>query len=59
MLRNSDGMILLYDEETEGSPKYMREQALNQAAKTNAYTLYTITAFDLQSIAEDEQNRYD
>lgn len=52
-------MILLYDEETEGSPKYMREQALNQAAKTNAYTLYTITAFDLQSIAEDEQNRYD
>ncbi|SFL23446.1 Uncharacterized SPBc2 prophage-derived protein YoqJ [Paenibacillus sp. 1_12] len=59
LLRNSDGMILLYDEETEGSPKYMREQALNQAAKTNAYALYTITAFDLQSIAEDEQNRYD
>jgi uncharacterized phage-like protein YoqJ len=59
LLRNSDGMILVYDEDTEGSPKYIREQALTQAARTNAaYPIYSITAFDLQNVAEEEQNQY-
>jgi uncharacterized phage-like protein YoqJ len=59
LLRNSDGMILVYDEETDGSPKYIREQALAHAARSNAYPIYSITAYDLQSIAEEEQNRYE
>jgi uncharacterized phage-like protein YoqJ len=60
LLRNSDGMILVYDEENEGSPKYIREQALALAARTNAaYPIYSITAFDLQNVVEEEQNQYD
>ncbi|TVY10522.1 DUF1273 domain-containing protein [Paenibacillus cremeus] len=56
LLRNTDGMLLLYDEEKEGSPKYMKEAA-EQLAKSRAYPIHSITAFDLQSIAEEE--RYD
>jgi uncharacterized phage-like protein YoqJ len=53
LLRNSDGMILLYDEEQEGSPRFIKEQAARQAERTS-YRLITITAADLQNIAEDE-----
>ena len=57
MLRNSDGMILVYDEENEGSPKYMKAQA-EQLAVTKIYPLFQINGYDLQSIAEDEQQEY-
>jgi uncharacterized phage-like protein YoqJ len=53
LLRNSDGMILLYDEEQEGSPKFIKEQAL-RLAQSNNYRIVSITAADLQSIADDE-----
>jgi uncharacterized phage-like protein YoqJ len=53
LLRNTDGMILMYDEEKEGSPKFIREQAL-VLAQSQAYPIVTITAFDLQSIADEE-----
>lgn len=54
LLRNSDGMILLYDEEQEGSPKFIKEQA-SRLAQLQNYRIISITASDLQSIAEDEQ----
>lgn len=54
LLRNSDGIILLYDEEKEGSPKFIKEQALAQA-KTQDYRIFSITANDLQNIVEEEQ----
>ncbi|NOU97748.1 DUF1273 family protein [Paenibacillus sp. LMG 31456] len=54
LLRNSDGMILLYDEEQEGSPKFIKEQA-SRLAQLQNYRIINITAADLQSIAEDEQ----
>jgi uncharacterized phage-like protein YoqJ len=50
-------MILVYDEENEGSPKYIKAQA-EQLALTQNYPLYQINGYDLQSIAEDEQRDY-
>ena len=54
LLRNSDGILLVYDEETEGSPKFMKQQAM-QFANTQSYPIITINAFDLQNTADDEQ----
>ncbi|SDN19971.1 Uncharacterized SPBc2 prophage-derived protein YoqJ [Paenibacillus sp. yr247] len=54
LLRNSDGIILVYDEDTEGSPKFMKQQAV-QIAVNHAYPIIIINAYDLQNIAEDEQ----
>ncbi|MNY50828.1 hypothetical protein D3C86_1863690 [compost metagenome] len=57
LLRNSDGILLVYDEETEGSPKFMKLQAA-QIAANHTYPIMTINAFDLQNVAEDEQGDY-
>ncbi|MEX2461088.1 MAG: DUF1273 domain-containing protein [Paenibacillaceae bacterium] len=57
LLRNSDGLILIYDEENEGSPKYIKAQA-EQLAFTKSYTIYQINGYDLQSIVEDEHQEY-
>jgi uncharacterized phage-like protein YoqJ len=57
LLRNSDGMILIYDEENEGSPKYIKAEAEQQAITRN-YSIYSINALDLQSIADEEQHEY-
>ncbi|MNR66574.1 hypothetical protein D3C85_1901360 [compost metagenome] len=46
--------MLVYDEDTEGSPKFMKQQAV-QIAANHAYPIITINAYDLQNIAEDEQ----
>lgn len=53
-LRNSDGMLLVYDEENEGSPKFVKRLAEQFAEKTN-YEVFPITADDLQVVAEEEQ----
>jgi uncharacterized phage-like protein YoqJ len=55
LLRNSDGMILIYDEENEGSPKYIKALAEQQALTRN-YPICQINGYDLQSIAEEEQH---
>ncbi|TCZ80885.1 DUF1273 family protein [Paenibacillus albiflavus] len=54
LLRNTDGLILIYDEENPGSPRFMKELA-EQWGYTNDYMILTINAFDLQSIADEEQ----
>lgn len=53
-LRNSDGMLIVYDEENEGSPKFIK-QAADLHAEVSDYRVLTITADDLQVIAEEEQ----
>jgi uncharacterized phage-like protein YoqJ len=57
LLRNSDGILLVYDEETEGSPKFMKQQAV-RIAMTQTYPILSINALDLQNIAEDEQGEH-
>jgi uncharacterized phage-like protein YoqJ len=58
LLRNTDGMILVYDEENEGSPRFIKDQAQQQGL-TRSYPIYTINALDLQNIADDEQQIYE
>ncbi|WP_153730816.1 SLOG family protein [Sporosarcina obsidiansis] len=54
LLRNSDALLLVYDEENEGSPKFLKQMAA-QLAETTDYELLSVTADDLQLIAEDLQ----
>lgn len=53
-LRNSDGILLVYDEENPGSPKFIKKSAEKHAEKTD-YKVLTISADDLQAVIEDEQ----
>lgn len=54
LLRNTDGMVILYDEEKEGSPKFMKELAARQAL-ARPYPIVSITEYDLQGIVEEER----
>lgn len=53
-LKNSDGVLIIYDDENEGSPKYMIKLAEQYAEKHN-YEILLINAYDLQVVAEEEQ----
>lgn len=57
LLRNTDGILLVYDEENAGSPKYIKELAAQQGVHQD-YPIICITAYDLQSIADEEQFEY-
>ncbi|WP_438445330.1 DUF1273 domain-containing protein [Gorillibacterium sp. sgz5001074] len=58
LLRNTDGLLLLYDEEKEGSPRYLRAEAQRYAA-IEPYRIITITAQDLQDTADEERPAWD
>ncbi|MBV7507995.1 DUF1273 domain-containing protein [Bacillus sp. sid0103] len=53
-IEKSDGLLLLYDQEKEGSPKYLYEMAM-EYQKKNPYLIELITFYDLQMIVEEEQ----
>jgi uncharacterized phage-like protein YoqJ len=53
-LRNSDGILIVYDEETEGSPKFIKKEAERYAEKAD-YVVLTITGDDLRVVTEEEQ----
>jgi uncharacterized phage-like protein YoqJ len=53
-LRNSDGILIVYDEETDGSPKLIKKEAERYAEK-NDYVVMTITGDDLRVVTEEEQ----
>lgn len=54
IVEKSDCLILLYDQENEGSPKFIYETA-KKYQETNLYDIRLITMYDLQMIAEEEQ----
>ena len=56
-LDKSDGLLLLYDQEKEGSPKYLYELAV-QYQRNHDYPIELITFYDLQMIVEEEQMKY-
>lgn len=58
LLRNTDGLLLIYDEEKEGSPKFLKQEAERYAATMN-YEIILISADDLQWTAEEERLRHD
>lgn len=56
-IEKSDGLLLLYDPETEGSPKYLFELA-TQYQSNHSYQVQLITFYDLQMIIEEEQLKH-
>ncbi|MGO0060607.1 SLOG family protein [Brevibacillus fluminis] len=54
LLSHSDGILLVYDEENEGSPKFLSKLAARKA-EMGEYQLVRINAYDLQTIAEEQQ----
>lgn len=54
LVHKTDGMLLVYDEENEGSPKYMKEEAEKKAAREE-YPIIMISSYDLQEVAEEIQ----
>ena len=56
-LDNTDGIVLFYDEDgKEGSPKYIKEKAIKKRYEIG-YEVITISAFDIQDIVEEEQQK--
>jgi len=53
-IEKSEGLLLLYDQEKDGSPKYLYEMAL-EYQKKHSYSIELITFYDLQMIVEEEQ----
>ena len=53
-IEKSDSLLLMYDQEKEGSPKYLYEMAL-QYQNSHTYPIELITFYDLQLIVEEEQ----
>ena len=54
IINNTDGMLLLYDEDNEGSPKYVLNLVIKYM-ENNEYELLRINAYDLQVVAEEMQ----
>jgi uncharacterized phage-like protein YoqJ len=53
-IEKSDALLLLYDQEKEGSPKYIYEMAV-QYQNNHQYPIQLITFYDLQVIVEEEE----
>ena len=53
-IAKSDGLLIVYDEEKEGSPKFLWEVA-KQYQESNRYEITQVTFQDLQWIVEEEQ----
>lgn len=55
IIQHTDALLLLYDEDQEASPKYVKRLA-EKYQEQQEYELITITAYDLQVIAEEMQS---
>ncbi|MFE8702183.1 DUF1273 domain-containing protein [Cytobacillus sp. FJAT-54145] len=53
-IEKSDALVLLYDTEKEGSPKFLYETALQYQSKKE-YEIRMITFYDLQVAVEEDQ----
>ena len=54
MVQKSDAMLILYDSEKEGSPKYPYLEA-QKRQEQSGYRIWKISFDDLQQVAEEEQ----
>jgi uncharacterized phage-like protein YoqJ len=55
-IEKSNGLLLLYDQEKEGSPKYLYEMA-KEYQQDQSYPVHLITFYDLQCVFEEENDR--
>lgn len=54
-IEKSDCLLLFYDQEKEGSPKYLYEMSI-QYQHRHSYPIHLITFYDLQDIVEEEED---
>lgn len=54
IINNTEGMLLVYDEDNEASPKYVLK-LVQKYMETHEYELFRINAYDLQIISEEMQ----
>lgn len=54
LVEKSDGLIVMFDDEKQGSPQYLLKEAQKKAEKVN-YEIVIITPYDIQLIIEEEQ----
>ena len=55
-IQKSDALLLVYDEDRDGSPKYLLQTAKNYQ-ENNEYPITQITFYDLQLLVEEEQQK--
>ncbi len=55
-IQKTDSLLLVYDEERDGSPKYLLQTAKNFQEKKE-YPITQITFYDLQLLVEEEQQK--
>ena len=55
IIDNTDATLLVYDEENEGSPKYVLRLIQKYMEQHEEYELLMINAYDLQMVAEEMQ----
>jgi uncharacterized phage-like protein YoqJ len=58
LVEKSNGLLILYDEEQPGSPKYYLEEANKKQKKDASFEIFTITPFDIDEMIQDEQNSW-
>jgi len=57
LINKSDALLIVYDDEKDGSPKYIYEEAKKESMKST-YQIITINSYDLQVVVEEEQAKY-
>ncbi|MGD6815812.1 DUF1273 domain-containing protein [Metabacillus sp. 84] len=55
IIQKTDGLLLIYDEEKPGSPKFLYDTARKMSTQ-HEYTIRAFSFFDLQMIVEELQN---
>ena len=56
IIQNTDALLLIYDEDNEASPKYVKKLA-QRFCETHSYEIIEINAYDLQMVAEEMQQQ--
>jgi uncharacterized phage-like protein YoqJ len=56
LLDHTDGMLIIYDEENVGTPKYILEEAIARM-ENDGYELIIMNSYDLQVVVEEEQEK--
>lgn len=54
-INKSNGLLILYDEDTPGSPKYILDIARKKQVLDDTFQIHSITPYDIQVIAEEER----
>lgn len=56
LVEKTDGLLLIYDDETPGTPRYYLDEAARKASK-KSYPIYRINRYDFESATEDLQQQ--